>query len=192
MNKQELRTNYRELERNRPQDETKFFSKTICERLVALDDFKNAKRIGVFLPLPTEVQIDQVIEGAWKDGKTVCVPYFHPEKHYYGMSLLNPGSALKTERWNVREPADPQPVDPASLDLILVPAMAFDRSGNRLGHGGGHYDRLLEHFTGIRIGLAFHDQIAEALPIQPHDQPVQRIITETGIIEAAPPDGSPT
>lgn len=184
--KQVLRSKFRELEANRPADEVRFYSQAIFERLIALDVFKRANRVGAFLSLPTEVQTDHIIKACWEAGKQVSVPYFMPENRYYGMSRLAPEDAVRANRWNLREPETPDPIDVSTLDLILVPAMAFDRSGTRLGHGGGHYDRLLVNVHGFRLGLAFHEQVVDRLPREPHDQPVQAILTEQKYFEVTP------
>ncbi len=181
-----LRAHYRELERNRPADEVAAASKAIFKQLAALEVFQQAHCIGAYLSLPAEVQSREIIEACWENGVDVCVPYYLAAERFYGMSKLHPGAPVRTQRWNVSEPENPEPVDPAMLDLILVPAMAFDGHGNRLGHGGGHYDRLLAQVKGYRLGLAFHEQLADELPREPHDQPVQAVLTERKLLEVIP------
>jgi 5-formyltetrahydrofolate cyclo-ligase len=186
MNKQELRAQFRDMNRNRPADEVASYSHAIYERLITMDIFQKAQCIGAFLSLPSEVQTNDIIHACWEQGSTVCVPYYIPEKRYYGMSRLDPSGQIKTERWSVREPEYPDPFDPAKLDLILVPAMAFDFHGMRLGHGGGHYDRLLLNVKGFRLGLAFQEQLVDQLPRETHDQSVHAILTEQKFIEVQP------
>lgn len=92
---------------------------------------------------------------------------------------------LQRGQMNVWEPKSHcQPVEIAALDLILVPGLAFTRDGLRLGRGGGYYDRLLTHpqCKAQRIGIAFEAQIVESIPVEPHDQRVHQIITESGLI----------
>lgn len=186
MTKAQLREQFRQLERNRPADEVSRYSRAISERLLGLPVFQKAQRIGVYLALATEVQTGEIIHACWEQGTDVCVPYYLPEKKIYSLSRLQPGAPLKEMKWKLREPEQPDPVDPSSLDLILVPAMAFDIHGVRLGHGGGHYDRLLPAVTGYRLGLAFHEQVVDALPSEPHDEKVQAILTEQKLFEALP------
>jgi len=187
MSKQSLRINFREMERNRPSDEVKSYSKAIFDRLINLEVFKRAHCVGAYLSLPSEVQTDDIIRACWEAGKQVCVPYYIAEKKFYGMSRLDPKAPIKMKKWNLREPENPEPMEASKLDLILVPAMAFDASGVRLGHGGGHYDRLLLNVTGYRLGLAFHEQVVEQLPREPHDEPVQAILTEQKLFETELP-----
>jgi 5-formyltetrahydrofolate cyclo-ligase len=92
---------------------------------------------------------------------------------------------LQRGQMNVWEPKTHcQPVEIAALDLILVPGLAFTRDGLRLGRGGGYYDRLLAHpqCKARRIGIAFEAQAVESIPVEPHDQRVHQIITESGLI----------
>lgn len=176
--KESLRRDFRDLERNRPSDRVQSASQAICEQLIEMDVFKSANTVGAFLSLPTEVQTDDILKACWEQGKDVCVPYYLPQSRYYGMSRLAEDAELKEKQWKLREPAEPEPMDISMLDLILVPALAFDVNGVRLGHGGGHYDRLLLGVNGFRLGLAFHEQVVEALPAEPHDEPVFAILTE--------------
>lgn len=178
-----MRSRYRDLEHNRPADRVASASQAIYEKLITQEVFQQARCIGAYLALPTEVQTRALIAACWENGATVCVPYYIPEQRFYGLSRLDPTMPLRPQQWNVLEPEKPEPVDPATLDLILVPGMAFDRRGVRLGHGGGHYDRLLLQVKGFRLGLAFHDQIAEDLPREPHDEPVHAILTDERLIE---------
>ena len=181
--KQLLREQFREMDRNRPEDEVVSASRAIYEQLITMELFQKAQHIGAFLSLPSEVQTNDIIHACWEQGSVVSVPYFDPETRYYGMSRLDPSGSLKTKRWSVREPTNPEPIDPGTLDLILVPAMAFDIHGVRLGHGGGHYDRLLLKVKGYRLGLAFFEQVVESLPREPHDESVRAILTERKLIE---------
>lgn len=96
---------------------------------------------------------------------------------------------LQRGAMNVWEPKAHCPSVPvASLEIILVPGLAFTRSGRRLGRGGGFYDRLLAHpdCRARRIGIAYDLQIIDDVPCEPHDQRVHQIITETGLIDASP------
>lgn len=178
-----LRAHFRELEQNRPADEVASYSRAIYQQLTGLDVFQKARCVGAYLALPSEVQTRAIIEACWENGVTVCVPYYIAADRYYGMSRLDPAAVLRTQKWNIREPEHPEPYDVAALDLILIPAIAFDGHGTRLGHGGGHYDRLLTRVTGYRLGLAFHEQVVAQLPREPHDQPVHAVLTEQRLME---------
>ena len=91
---------------------------------------------------------------------------------------------LKTGQFGIREPADACPLIPLNrLDFVLVPGVAFDLQGRRLGRGKGYYDRLLAEVRGKTCGVAFDEQIVEELPLEPHDVLVNCILTPTRWIE---------
>jgi 5-formyltetrahydrofolate cyclo-ligase len=94
---------------------------------------------------------------------------------------------LETRRFDVPEPALGEPLDLQQLDAVLVPGLAFDRSGARLGRGAGFYDRFLEPLDGIEraprlIGVCFERQLAERVPVEEHDRRVGALVTESGVI----------
>jgi 5-formyltetrahydrofolate cyclo-ligase len=80
------------------------------------------------------------------------------------------------------QPPQDHPVGAEQLDLLIVPGVGFDRTGHRLGYGGGFYDHYLEHYPGWTIGLGFDCQLVDALPRQPHDHPIRMLITEKGVL----------
>jgi 5-formyltetrahydrofolate cyclo-ligase len=108
------------------------------------------------------------------DGKQMTIHPYDPERlvrHAYGM--LEP-------------PADAPVVDPQKLDAVLVPGVAFDRQGGRLGFGGGFYDRFLLRTSGVRIGISHECCLAEELPCADHDQRMDWVVTPTLVIHTAP------
>ena len=164
-------------------------SLVICELAARLPEFRSGLCLGLFAPLPTEPDIYPLIEEAWAEGKTVVLP-----------RLWNEGAAPRLEwhavkQWSeVIEPGpfglrEPDPaqcprVDPARLDCIFVPGMAFDSTGLRLGRGGGFYDRFLGGVAPevARFGLMFALQQVSRVPREPHDQALPAIVTEDGVI----------
>jgi len=151
----------------------------LVENVRTLNIFQTAKTIGVYMPLPDEPDIRTLFE---LPGKRFFIPAFDEKRHAYFMTPLT--GALKKGKFGIPEPADPIRVD--TLDLILAPGTAFDRSGNRLGRGGGFYDSILaEYPAATTVGLCFNDQLFASLPVEPHDRPVDWIITETQILESS-------
>ncbi len=80
-------------------------------------------------------------------------------------------------------PSEYEEILPEALDLILVPGLAFDKSGYRLGYGGGFYDRILGRGLGLKIGICLRENLWESLPVEPHDERVDYIITEEGVVQ---------
>jgi 5-formyltetrahydrofolate cyclo-ligase len=153
-------------------------SKKIQDSVTGLDEFKKADVIGCYLALDTEVQTAGIIAACRKAGKRVCVPAFRPKKKDYGMSWYNAGDATVMGPFGVTEPRTPQWMTPSDVDLMVVPALAFDEHGRRLGHGGGNYDRILSGFPGLSVCVAFECQRLTAVPVDEHDIDVELIVTE--------------
>jgi 5-formyltetrahydrofolate cyclo-ligase len=149
----------------------------LCERLKA--QIPSAHTILFFAPLPDEPDIWPVLELALALGTNCALPFFDAEKKSYGAKLLkNPATDIVTGKFGAREPAAScAEILLDKFDLILVPGMAFDLSGNRLGRGKGFYDRLLENAGGIKCGVCHDFQLLEKIPAEPHDAKVDFVLT---------------
>lgn len=141
------------------------------------------KTVLVYLPLPGEVDTWPLIRELWGRGVRTLAPCCCPERSGE-MDFLEFRSAdeLVPGRYDILEPDRRVCIQcaPHDADAVLVPALAFDRDGYRLGFGGGYYDRLLSRLDPRipTIGLTFHDTLADRLPREPHDQPVHVVCTE--------------
>jgi 5-formyltetrahydrofolate cyclo-ligase len=115
----------------------------------------------------------------WPEGKAVLLPRMVGRRlvlhEIAGLAMLHRGA------FGVLEPGEECPECDPKADVILVPGMAFDRSGARLGRGKGYYDRLLESFEGVRVGVCFEEQVVEAVPREPHDKRMQFLLTPAGL-----------
>ena len=158
-------------------------SRLAQDRLMGLAEFEGASCVACYLALPSEVQTDLIMEACWSAGKTVCVPVFRPETKGYAMSVLERGAARVEGRLGIAEPAAPAWVADDQPDFAVVPGVAFDAGGGRLGHGGGYYDRLLVQYgAAARVGLAFEIQVLAHVPTDEKDVPMQMIVTGERII----------
>jgi 5-formyltetrahydrofolate cyclo-ligase len=131
--------------------------------------------------LPGEVQTLPIIRWCWSDGRQVIVPVVGADR-VMGHLFLTPETALARTRWGGLEPEGGEPADPVAVDVVLVPGVAFDRSGNRLGMGGGYYDRFLAGISAPKIALAHAFQIVEAVPVDERDQRVDAIVTPDEVV----------
>lgn len=149
----------------------------LCERLKA--QMQSAHTILFFAPLADELDIWPVLELSMALGCTCALPFFDEEKQTYRARVLNHlATDIVIGKFGVREPAAgcaEIPLD--SFDLVLVPGMAFDLQGNRLGRGQGFYDRLLGKVSGVKCGLSYDFQLLEQIPTEPHDAKVDFIFT---------------
>jgi 5-formyltetrahydrofolate cyclo-ligase len=158
-------------------------SGSIVRRLTGLRDLREASTLMVFLSFGSEVLTDGLLRWGWEEGKRMVVPLCRTEDRGLTPCLLDSFAELEIGRYGIREPKreNIRPASREEIDAILVPAVAFDRRGHRIGYGGGYYDRFLPGVPrAVLIGAAFSCQIVARIPEGPHDLPVDRIVTENG------------
>ncbi len=136
-----------------------------------------------YVSMPTEVDTYYLNEEALKQGKRIIVPYIDPETHEMIATELLSLNYLKEGPFGIYQPEGGlvKPVPLKEIDLVVVPAIAYDKKNMRLGRGKGYYDRFLAGArpSGTKIvGLAFHFQVVDVLPSDPHDKSVFRVITD--------------
>jgi 5-formyltetrahydrofolate cyclo-ligase len=161
-------------------------SAQICGRVVALDAFVAAGAIHCFLPIGAEVDTRPIVAAALAAGKAVAYPVTvrgGPLVHSWIDSLAP--EAFEPGVFGTLRPRVMRPATPGEWQLTVVPLLAFDRAGYRLGYGKGHYDQLLAQGAGLAVGVAFAAQERPQLPRAPHDQPLDLILTEDEIITPA-------
>ena len=156
------------------------WSSTIVDKVIATDMYKKCDTIYTYVAYKREVETKGLIEQAWKDGKKVAVPRVEGKvmNFYYITSF----EELEKSDMGIPEPA---PVNPADVEyaLMVMPGVAFDRTMNRIGYGGGYYDKYLEEHTHLgRLAVAFEFQFVDGpLPTEPTDICPEMIITEANI-----------
>lgn len=169
--------------------------RALVPRLASVCASRSARRICAYCSTAGEVATGPILEWCHATGRAICVPAWQPGPRRYGLAWFRPGMLLRPGPLGIPEPADPEWVAPTvPIDIALVPGLAFDLRGGRLGHGGGHFDRLLAGLPGpcFRIGLAFDAQIVDAVPMNALDVHMHMTITQTHawVCHPALPDGS--
>ena len=165
-------------------------SSEIVARLMRIEEIRKAATLMVYLSFGSEVRTDDLIRWCWEEGKRIVVPFCHVESRELTACRIDGFDELKTGHYGIRAPKEGllRPVDGREIEVILVPAVAFDRRGYRIGYGGGYYDRFLPRTPqAVKIGVAFASQIIEEIPVDGHDLPVDLIVTEREVI--VPADG---
>jgi 5-formyltetrahydrofolate cyclo-ligase len=161
-------------------------SAAIWERLAVLPAFAGATRRLIYVSTGMEVDTHGLIQQVLAMGGQVCVPSYNAaEKGYIASVLHDFHSDLTAGRFAIFEPR-PEAVRPMAadhIDVALVPGLAFDQKGNRLGRGMGYFDRLLQSVRGTKIALAYDFQILNEVPAESHDARVDFIVTETRVVE---------
>jgi len=181
-----LRTKILAARNSLPPEERQRKSRTIAERLLALPEFAGARSIFAYVSFRSEVETLDLIARCLKKGAVVSVPLTLPaEYRLLAHAITDPSRDLVPGYCGIPEPLPTLPLmDPASIEVVVVPGSVFDVHGGRLGYGGGYYDRFLQSAApqALRIGLAFDLQVVAAVPLESHDQQLDYLITETRTI----------
>jgi 5-formyltetrahydrofolate cyclo-ligase len=153
--------------------------------LFGMNEFHEAGSLACYVSTGEEILTGDIIAECWKSGKRVCVPAFERESGSYRLCWFDKGTDLEKGPLTIGQPANPSWVADAALDLMLVPGMAFDSRGGRVGHGGGHYDRLMTgngYRRSFKVGLAYDFQVLPEVPLEDHDVLMDAVVTETRIM----------
>ena len=181
--KEKLRKEIKEKRRKQTKEENRKKSKEIKEKLFSLPEFKDAEAVLFYISYGGEVFThDMIHESFYK--KNIIVPVSNTEDCSLRLSHLKSWEELGLGSYGILEPRVEKirKTKIKDIDLIIVPGVAFDKTGNRLGHGKGYYDRLLEQSNVVSIGLCFEFQLVEKILTEHHDKPVDIIITENRVI----------
>lgn len=161
-------------------------SRDIQQELLSSEEYRNAETVMTYVSLPTEVSTEEFNNEALKQGKKVLVPYLEPGDPAIRISEFTSSECLEEGPFGIRQPGKPseRTIPLKEIDLVVVPAIAYDMNNMRLGRGKGCYDEFLsagDLSQTKTIGLAFSFQIVDSLPTAVHDRPVNRVITELPI-----------
>jgi 5-formyltetrahydrofolate cyclo-ligase len=158
-------------------------SADLCRRLVEWPILQKAERVLTYLAFRNELDLSPLM------ALMPHIQWIAPRIEGPRLTLHPYNAArLVRHRFGMLEPAQDLPViDPATLDIVLVPGVAFDRTGGRLGFGGGYYDRLLPTTEASRVGVTYTQCLLEAVPCQEHDQHMDWIATPTELVCCSPP-----
>ncbi|EHL6561687.1 5-formyltetrahydrofolate cyclo-ligase [Salmonella enterica] len=189
LSRQEIRRMIRQRRRALTPEQQRRFGQQAAARMLSFPPVVMAHTVAVFLSFDGELDTQPLIEQLWQAGKRVYLPVLHP---FSPSNLLflhyHPQSALVTNRLKIREPRlDVRDVLPlAKLDVLVTPLVAFDEGGQRLGMGGGFYDRTLQNWQQHKIlpvGYAHDCQLVEKLPVEEWDIPLPAVVTPSKIWE---------
>jgi 5-formyltetrahydrofolate cyclo-ligase len=152
-----------------------------CQRLERQRVWQKAGFVMFYAPRNDELDVASLLEKALAAGKRAALPQFDRQTRSYRMCEVRcPLSEVPVGYYGIREPgAGGGIISPNQLDLILVPGVAFDLSGRRLGRGRGYYDQLLSGVQAIKCGLCFDEQVYAQIPVEPHDILLNCILTPT-------------
>lgn len=183
LSKRELRARMRSARQQISADSRRRQSQLIARRLQEIIDKESPVRIGLYLATAYEVNLDLVIDQCVAQGREVYLPHLGDPQAPFRRFLS--WDEIETGPLDLRQPSSKAPAsDAASLHLIVVPGLAFDLDGNRLGHGGGWYDKVLSHAItpqkrGV-IGVCFDEQTVRTVPCEPFDVRMDMVVSPSG------------
>lgn len=177
MTKKELRQRIRTQKRRLSAAELAVMSEDICSKVLALASWQEAGTLLLYYPLPDEVDVRLLIKDAFESGKKVLLPVVKGDE--LELHLYEGEASLKEGAFGIMEPTGPlfAPEHYGEIELAIIPGMAFDNAGHRLGRGKGYYDRLLPNLRDAKlIGVCFPFQFLEEVPAEAHDISVCKVI----------------
>ena len=161
--------------------------KNIQASLEDMPEFKSAKKILFYAPINGEVDTFAIME-KWVNKKELYLPKTNKKDHRLYIHKITSLDDFKIGAFGIPEPhKNSEEIQPGKLDLVVVPGVVFDKTGHRIGFGLGYYDRMLKKTRCPKIGLAYEFQIIENIPGEPHDVPVNIVITNKRIINTQNP-----
>lgn len=164
-------------------DNHKEQSQLASERLIQLPIWKNAKTVLLYIAVGSEINTEVLISEALRDEKNVLLPVTLDLKGNMTVGSYSE-SDLSAGNFTIPEPKPLLNYDFSVIDLVIVPGVAFDKHGGRLGQGKGYYDRFLSQTEAVRVGFCFQEQISRSpLPVEEHDARMSIIVTNEEVIE---------
>lgn len=174
---------------NIPPEVRRSKNRMIRERLLSLDEFRDAGIIFFFASFRTEVDTSEMIKSSLLSGKRVILPKVDKDRHELLLYEIRDFGELAPGYMGIPEPPfQERRMSINDADIVIIPGAGFDASGNRIGYGGGYYDRLL---SGLQkqspvIAPAYEEQVVDSITSEPHDIRVQMIVTDRRLIRCEP------
>lgn len=186
--KNDFRKRMRALRKALPREARAARSARITEAALALPELAAPGRVLAFSPIRGEVELGPLLEALRARGATIALPRVVPESNELTLHVHEAGDPLEESGWGILEPTEDAPrVD--GLDVVLVPCLAIDLSGQRIGYGRGFYDRMLsEHPEALRVALAYDFQLLAEAPAFDHDVPVHVVVTDARVVRVGEGD----
>ncbi|MCX7923376.1 MAG: 5-formyltetrahydrofolate cyclo-ligase [Clostridia bacterium] len=165
-------------------------SSLIMERIISSDSYKRSNTVMCYVDFRNEVITREYIAQWIKSGKKIVVPVVCQDekgnKELIASEIYSVEDDLEIGTYGILEPRKDKirPVEPINIDFVIVPGVAFDIAGNRIGYGAGFYDRFLRKVRGdcVKVAVAFDFQVVDTIPVEEHDVPVDMVVTEKRVI----------
>lgn len=182
--KKELRK--RMLDKRMAMTEEVYFhkGKELLDRVMSLEVLPKAETVHCYIAMTSrrEPETNAIIQELLRNGKKIVVPLIDINSRDLSHIYIDEATSWIINKWGVKEPVSGLSAAPSEIDLVLIPMLAGDKNRNRLGYGKGYYDTFLAKTSAIKAGLLFSDMLCDEIPTEPHDIPLDMIITEKGVI----------
>ena len=177
--KKQARKLFREMRNAIDQEYRDIADRVLFDKVISSDVYRNAKVILAYYPVKNEPDILSIVKHALKENKRVAFPISHPEGFVLSFKFILSLDELVDGEYSIPEP----PVSAEeyvcnSTTLCIVPGLAFDRDGKRIGYGKGYYDRFLESFSGTSMGLCYSDFLVDSLPVEKTDVSIDIVVSD--------------
>jgi 5-formyltetrahydrofolate cyclo-ligase len=185
MDKQTLRQSLRKVLHDIDEEQRRQKSKKACRNLISTDVFQKASVVMTYLPLRHEADTQDSILSAWQLGKIVVVPKISwQQRHMLPVRINSLETGFSTDFGGLRNPITGVPIPFEEIDLVVTPALGFDRNGNRIGRGSSYYDKFFANsrLGAVKCGIAFEEQIVDSVPVTPRDVPMDLLVTDEEIL----------
>ena len=180
--KNALRIAMRAARRQLSQAHVRDASRRACAHLLTMSEVCSARVVAVYSAIRQEIDPSAAVEALWQRGQTVVFPRVVEGERTLRFHAVATRAQLAPGTLGIPSPTDACPEVPLkAIEAVVVPGLAFDAHGRRLGWGGGFYDATLAACPGLRIGLAYHTQLVERVPADERDLPMDYLVTDAGI-----------
>ncbi|RPH30449.1 MAG: 5-formyltetrahydrofolate cyclo-ligase [Bacteroidales bacterium] len=177
--KKELRKLIKEKKKNFTPENAAIHSAIIFSRVESLSQFKQAKTVLAYWSLPDEVSTHNFVQ-KWAHKKRIVLPIVIGDtlelRAFNGLESL-----VTSDSFGIQEPKTGELIDPQEVDFAIIPGIAFDKKGNRLGRGKGYYDRLLKQTNAYKVAVGYDFQVIDEVPVSSFDVSVDLVVSPGGI-----------
>lgn len=183
--KMKLRSKFRKYRETLDKNKKKIMDEKILKNILILNAYKFANIVFTYVSKDIEVDTYEIMKKCWEDGKKVAVPKCRPQNKSMDFYIINSFDDLEKSTFGLLEPIPTkcEKVKDFSKGLCIVPGFCFDKQGFRLGYGYGYYDRFLQNFGGLILGICYEECITYKLPHGKFDKPVDILLTDRYIKE---------
>lgn len=182
LNKEEIRKENKEKRKLMTKSEVEKKSRTAAFHFLESDVYKNSDTVMLYYPIGNETDTAYILKKAFEDGKKVAFPVTNPQSNEITAVLADRETEFSRGAYSIPEPTEKRPIDKNMTDVVLVPGIAFDKSGMRIGFGKGCYDRFLKDIRAKKVGFCYNFQIKDKICGDAFDVQMDYLVSESGMI----------